>query len=336
MAPSRANIQDFDSVYQSDANFRYPRDVVNEITKSRERLGGKLFFDRLLDEIEIDGQDVPQILSNGIAYISTGKKVYPPQTNVELRKLYKTIIASDVPEHVKQTIVFYLLSDLEVIPGKDAASQFVQDCFLPNKLITFVEGIHSLDRSHFEPAMENLTSPSLAPKYTSEILAALLYAGKGKLALAYYQTVSPSLEDHDLLVQYFTMIAEGSVTEAFYFIRTQRPSMQCALLQILIERTCRGTPDEGIELVDLPFTQKEEADFEHFLLRDIHGRNCPHAADMVMMRRISTGKFAQAKEDYRTLNLSKTPRNDITWSNIMDGLEKGLGPRNATDIYEHD
>lgn len=184
--------------------------------------------------------------------------------------------------------------------------------------------------------MENLTSPSLAPKYTEEILAALLYAGKDRLALAYYQTVSPSLTDHDLLVQYFTMISKGSVTEAFYFLRAQPRPKQRDLLQILIERSCRGSPDEGIELVDLPFNQQEEADFEHFLLRDSHGRNCPHAADMVMMRCISTGKFTQAKEDFRTLHLAKTPRNDITWSNIMDGLDKGMGPRNATEIYEHD
>lgn len=189
---------------------------------------------------------------------------------------------------------------------------------------------------HLQPAMENLTSPSLPPKYTEEILGALLYARKDRLALAYYQTMSPSLADHDLLIQYFTMIAEGSVTEAFYFIRTQRPSDRCNLLQILIERTCRGSPDEGIELMDLPFDQKEEADFEHFLLRDSRGRNCPHAADMVMMRRIATSKFSQAKKDFRTLNLSKTPRNDITWSNIMDGVDKGLGPRNATEIYQQD
>lgn len=294
------------------------------------------------------------VIFNNTTHVRTGKKVYPPHNNGELRKLFKSIVASDTPEHVKQSLVFYLLKDLEVTPGKNAAVQFAEDCFLPNKMVSFIEGVHSLDRLQFEvckmyrrgevpkltpsqPAMENLTSPSLAPKYTAEILSALLHAGKGKLALAYYQTVSPSLADDDLLVQYFTMIAEGSVTEAFYFIRTQRPSKQCDLLQILIERTCRrGSPDEGIELVDLPFNQQEEADFEQFLLRDTHGRNCPHAADMVMMRRISTGKLSQAKEDFRTLNLSKTPRNDITWSNIMDGLDNGLGPRNAIEIYEHD
>lgn len=58
MAPSRANIQDFDSVYQSDARFRYPKEIGSEITKSRDRFGGKLFLDRLLEEIEIDGKNV--------------------------------------------------------------------------------------------------------------------------------------------------------------------------------------------------------------------------------------------------------------------------------------
>lgn len=186
-----------------------------------------------------------------------------------------------------------------------------------------------------QPAMENLTSPSLAHKYTEEILAALLHAKKGKLALAYYQTVSPSLANHDLLVQYFSVLSKG-ITEAFYFLREQPHSKQRELLQILIDRSCRGSPDEGIEMVDLPFNKEEEAWLEHFLLKDPQGRNSPHAADVVMMRRIATGKFAQAKEDFHTLNLSKTPRNDVTWSNIMDGLDKGMGPRNTVEIYEHD
>lgn len=56
MAPSRADIQDFDSVYQSEAKFRYPKEIGSDITKSRGRLGGQLFFDRLLEELEIDGQ----------------------------------------------------------------------------------------------------------------------------------------------------------------------------------------------------------------------------------------------------------------------------------------
>lgn len=58
MAPLRADMQDFDSVYRSDAKFRYPKEIGREITKSRDRFGGKLFFDRLLDEIAIDGKDI--------------------------------------------------------------------------------------------------------------------------------------------------------------------------------------------------------------------------------------------------------------------------------------
>ena len=55
MAPSRANIQDFDSVYQSDANFKYPEDIGGEVLKSRDRFRGKLFFDRLLETVKVDG-----------------------------------------------------------------------------------------------------------------------------------------------------------------------------------------------------------------------------------------------------------------------------------------
>lgn len=189
--------------------------------------------------------------------------------------------------------------------------------------------------------MENLTSPSLTPRYTEEILTALLYAEKDELALAYYQTVSPSLANHDLLIQYFTMLSKGSITEAFYFSRTQSHSKRRELLELLIDQSFRASSgkqraDQGIELIDLPLDKDEEAWFENFLLRDTQGRNYRYAADVVMMRRIATGKLAQAKEDFRTLNLSNDRLNDITWSNVMDGLDKGMGPRDAAEIYEHD
>jgi hypothetical protein len=189
--------------------------------------------------------------------------------------------------------------------------------------------------------MENLTSPSLTHTYSEEILAALLHAEKDELALAYYQTVSPPLTNHDLLVDYFTMLSKGSITEAFYFSRTQPQSTRRELFEILINQSfhalsAKQRADQGVELVDLPFDKEEEEWFEHFLLRDTRGRNFPFAADAVMMRRIATGQIAQAKEDFHILKLSNHRIGDVTWSNVIDGLDKGMGPRDAADIYEHD
>lgn len=56
MAPSRANIEDFESVYQEDSSFKYPEVIHAEVAKSRERFKGKLFFDRILETINIDGE----------------------------------------------------------------------------------------------------------------------------------------------------------------------------------------------------------------------------------------------------------------------------------------
>lgn len=84
-----------------------------------------------------------------------GKKSYPPQSNGDLRKLHKSITQTDAPEHVKQSLILYLLKDLDNLPGSNAASQFAENCFLPNKLLTFIEGIHSLDRLHFEVCLKS-------------------------------------------------------------------------------------------------------------------------------------------------------------------------------------
>jgi hypothetical protein len=136
------------------------------------------------------------------------------------------------------------------------------------------------------------------------------------------------------------MLCRGSITEAFYFSRTQPHSQRRKLLEILIDRAliARGKQraDNGVELVDLPFDKEEEGWLEHFLLRDTRGRNITSAADVVMMRRIAAGKLTEAVTDFKTLNLSSHRFGDVTWDNIMDGLDKGMGPRDAAEIYEHD
>jgi hypothetical protein len=55
MAPSRADIESFDSVYYFNKKCEYPRDVASEIYRGRRELKDKLFFDRLLETIGVNG-----------------------------------------------------------------------------------------------------------------------------------------------------------------------------------------------------------------------------------------------------------------------------------------
>jgi hypothetical protein len=188
--------------------------------------------------------------------------------------------------------------------------------------------------------LECLTSPSLKPTYSEDILSALLDSQEDELALAYYHTISPPLTNPELLLSYFKMLCRGSVTDAFYFSRSQQDSQRRQLLETLIDLALlpRGSQRarNGVELIDLPFNKSEEEWFEYFLLRDGKGRNLANAADTVMMRRIATGKLKDASSGLKELELSRRSYGDITWDNIVDGLEKGMGPRHTEDIYERD
>ena len=88
----------------------------------------------------------------------------------------------------------------------------------------------------------------------------------------------------------------------------------------------------GVELVELPLEQKEEQWLEDFLISGT-GRNLAHAADLILMRKVMTGKFRDVTEDVKSLNVSRRAFHDITWRNVVDGLDKGVGPRKVGGIY---
>lgn len=185
--------------------------------------------------------------------------------------------------------------------------------------------------------MDYLTQPSLTPTFTNEILDILMSHNQDGLAIAYYQAVSPSLQNPEANLAYFKILSKGSTTDAFYFSRSAPDTLRRQLLEILIDEVLRLTNKErasrAVELVDLPFNGDEQAWFEEYLA-DGDGRNTRNAADLVMMRNIATGRIKDAQHAMRVLQVSKRTRNELSWTHVMAGLDNGMGPRDAEGIYD--
>jgi hypothetical protein len=190
-----------------------------------------------------------------------------------------------------------------------------------------MKGLWHMDQLEFSMALQYLTHPSLTPTYPEAILEALVRHSDKKdfsLPLAYYYTVQPALTSGPALEKLFTALARTSVTEAFYFLRTQPEHLQRHFFEMLIAVVHQGSPAEAaVQLVNLPFTAEEEEQFEEYLLEG-DGHNLSRSNDTLMMRRIGTGNFAGSlaikHKNARSID-------GLDWKKIQEAVQEGLGPR---------
>lgn len=290
-------------------------------------------------------------------FMTKASRAYPPKSNQELRTLYQQIIASTSPNHHKQSLIYYILRDCR--NAGDSAAQFTRECYLPEKYRLFIDGIWHLDRLefrvcygspisvmkirslipfvYFQPALEHLTEPSLIPTFPDEILHILIKhsKGDGSLAMAYYLTVSPPLESPEVRQAYFSVLCSTSVTESFYFARNQNQQLHRELFEQIIHLVHSTSPSESrgnraMELINLPFSDEEDAWFEDTLLRG-NAKHLNGAKDTVLMRRVATGKLQDLSGDLDVLGGRKV--DGLNWDDLNHSLHRSLGPTGSALAY---
>jgi hypothetical protein len=76
-------------------------------------------------------------------------KLYPPESNHEMRNIHSQITSSSSPDHHKHSVLYYLLRDISHSSHR-RAEEFAKASYLPVKYRTFIDGIWYLDRKRFE------------------------------------------------------------------------------------------------------------------------------------------------------------------------------------------
>lgn len=224
--------------------------------------------------------------------------------------------------------MYYILKDFRQL--NNAEEHFAKKVWLPDKYQLLMQGLWHLDHGHFPSALECLTDPSLTPTFTDEILYTLIHHPKcdNNLAMAYYVTVSPPLEDPRTLAAYFSVLCENSVAEAYNFTKRQDVTKHKSLFEDLVtavhsEDGSEARAEKALTLLSFPFTNEEEAWFEECLLYG-KGASCNQAKDSVMMRRIAMGR------DYRGLGVLDRLRghkiNGVNWDDVRVSIQKTDSP----------
>ncbi|KAH8727047.1 nuclear pore complex assembly-domain-containing protein [Phaeosphaeriaceae sp. PMI808] len=326
------DIEDFDAVFPRGVT--YSDGIVHQIQEYQQALGGKTFFERLLDLLKIQG-----------------KRMYPPKNTQQLHDLHKRIIASGTSLHNKHCLIFYILKDLspQHHDVTELATAFASDVHLEKRFWTFIEGLWALDHLEFRTAVENLTHPSIIPTFPDEIMLTLLKgrdklgsAGMDKdskddiLPLAYYNCVKPPLADAKVRNEFAKYFSTRNVTETYYWIRTRPDHEHTQLLEILMEQTLEKSAwasgpeadnyprdEKAVEFVSLPFSEEEE-EFVETYLTEGKGRSFQGAQDTVLMRRVAMGRLVEVAGEVG----ARGRRHDgVTWEMLKDGVKRGLGPR---------
>jgi Nuclear pore complex assembly len=254
-------------------------------------------------------------------------KFYPPKTNQDLRRLFSTVVSASAPDHQKQALIYYILKDCK--PLADHGETFAQRVYLPRKYKLLISGLHNLDHGQAKQALEVLTDPSLTPTFSDQILYTLLQNAKvdNLMAMAYYVTVSPPLEDQKTLNAYFSSLCDKDIVYAYYFCQKRVDSERRALFEqlVLAALSPRGNQiaTRAETLIGLPFTEEEVLWFEEFLLHG-KGSSCHGAKDSVVMRRIATGR---EYNDLQALQRFRGQKIDgINWGDVRTNIPLSHSP----------
>jgi hypothetical protein len=179
-------------------------------------------------------------------------------------------------------------------------------------------------------ALQYLTHPSLIPTFADEILDVLVRASSNDLTLplAYYHTIQPTLASSRATECLFSALARTSVTEAFYFCRGLAEYTHRHMFEMLVSLVLNNSPsdtiaDRCVELVNLPLSTEEDEWLEDYLLQG-EGRALKKGKDMMMMRKIGTGNFA---ESLALKGINSRAIGGLDWKTLSEAVEDGLGPR---------
>ncbi|TVY93525.1 Protein ELYS [Lachnellula willkommii] len=306
------NYQNFDEVFSFNPECSYEEDVVAYIVQNKK---------------DLEVQFIESVMK--LLGIKRPSKYYPPKSNSDLRNLHKAVVESSGLEHHKISVLYYVILNIDLPTRRRLhSSEFERNSFLPPKYSIYMKGLWHLDRQDFNKALEYLTHASLIPTFQDDIVELLVRKNELHLALAYYHTVQPVLRESRAMQCIFRAIATSSVTEALYYSRSQPEHTRRHLFEFLISLVIHNSPkatiaDRSVELVNLPFSDEEEAWFEEYLLQG-DGRGLSKGKDTLMMRKIGTGKFT---ESLALKGANGRSIGGLDWRTLSESIRDGLGPR---------
>lgn len=140
--------------------------------------------------------------------------------------------------------------------------------------------------------------------------------------MVYFQTVQPCISSNKVLEAYFLVLCSASITEAFYFSRTQSDLKHRILFEKLISFVHSKSVGEvkaarAVELISLPLNEHEEAWFTEFLGRG-KGSMLSGAADTLIMRGLAIERSDSNAQRQRERRSEKV--DGVNWETLRSNI----------------
>ncbi|KAF9952685.1 hypothetical protein BGZ65_005123, partial [Modicella reniformis] len=175
-----------------------------EIELRRQQLGGKLFYDRLLEFIDLDV---------GV--------LYPPRNHNQQRNLWTNIyVNGSLNTDNRNCLAYYLLKNQH----SNASEKFLNEYLIPTKFVDLMNGFWALDHFEFKSAVLYLSRPELTVDWIEDVAEAIFKHGSAQLARHFILAGNLNLNSDPFVDLKLQILLATDFTEAFNFQRSSTVS----------------------------------------------------------------------------------------------------------------
>ncbi|KAK5827388.1 nuclear pore complex assembly-domain-containing protein [Linnemannia elongata] len=190
----------YNTFFQEKAKFTYSDSELAEIEQRRKQLGGKLFYDRLLEFVELD----------------VGM-LYPPKNHAQQRNLWTNIYFNgDLEADNRNCLAYYLLKNQH----GDISEQFLREYRIPSKFVDLINGFWALDHFDFKTAVLYLSRPGLTVDWIEDVIDAIAAHGSPQLARQFLVAADLDYTSERFIDVKMKILVETDFTDAFYYQRS--------------------------------------------------------------------------------------------------------------------
>ncbi|KAG0220014.1 hypothetical protein BGX33_010589 [Mortierella sp. NVP41] len=190
----------YGTFFQENAKFTYSDSEREEIEQRREQLGGRLFYDRLLEFVDLEV---------GV--------LYPPKNHTQQRNLWTNIYFNgNLEADNRNCLAYYLLKNQH----GDASERFLREYRIPPKFVDLINGFWALDHFDFKNAVLYLSRPGLTVDWIEDVIEAIALHGSPQLARQFLVAANLDHTSEQFIDTKMKTLTETDFTEAFYYQRS--------------------------------------------------------------------------------------------------------------------
>ncbi|KAJ3321760.1 hypothetical protein HDV06_003909 [Boothiomyces sp. JEL0866] len=316
----KPNLPEFFEWFGRDLSFesgQYRPAKCSEIIQNRERLGGELFFDKLLYTC-----DIPQ-------------SWYPPSDANQLERLFNAVCNGEYQTALKHSIIYYLLKNIS-----DAkAEAYVKYYGLAKSFIYGVNGFWDFDNGKFQDAIKFLSDPGVDLRdnpekpcnWIEKIITNLYKQERYKLALDFIQASSISLWTDNIIDAVHQIYCKVDILGALEFQKAYSVDISLSMPTILDQVFKDHSPILMDQLVKAPLLPLEES-----CLIDYCTKNSGiQPKKFLLVFYIQRGRYVEAVEAYKNVFLDiPSPIEDEQIDMMIKNVELALPPLQRTVISQ--